>query len=660
MAEQIAEYGTWKSPITTDILISDVVKLGQTVLDGEDVYWIEGRPKEGGRNALVRRTPDGNIQDVVPQSFNVRTRVHEYGGGDFTVSRGVIYFSNFVDQRLYRMRPGETPEPITPEGAFRYADGQVDEQRSRLVYVREDHTKSDQEAENTLVSVPVDGQGEIKVLAHDYDFYSDPRLSPDGSQLCWLSWRHPNMPWDGTELWLADLNEQGSLQNSRKVAGGEQESIFQPEWSPAGELYFVSDRTGWWNLYHLKGDTHEALHQQEAEFGQPQWVFGRKTYSFASEQQIICIYSEHGIDYLASLDCTSGQLSQIQTGYSAIRGIVTGNGSAYFLGASFSQPSELVKLDFQSMKSRIIKKASSLEIDPGYISIPQSVIKDQNKDQKFEKQPAQIEFPTEGGQTAYGFFYPPKNKDYHAPEGILPPLLVQSHGGPTGSAPNSLNMGYQYWTSRGFAVLDVDYGGSTGYGRAYRERLKGNWGIVDMNDCVNGAKYLVDQGYVNPDWLAISGGSAGGYTTLCALTFKDLFKAGASYFGIGNLIALVGDTHKFESRYNDSLIGPYPEKAEEYRRRSPINYTDQLSCPVLFLQGSEDPVVPPNQSQTMVAALKKKGLPVAYLEFEGESHGFRKSENIKRSLEAEYYFYAQVFGFKPADRLEPVQIDNQS
>ena len=646
----ISPYGSWTSPITADLIVAGTIGLGGIVLDGEDVYWIEGRPAEAGRNVIVRRTPDGKITDVTPSPFNVRTRVHEYGGGAFTVTDGTIYFSNFADQRLYQQTPNSEPQPLTPAGDWRYADGVIDSQRERLICVREDHTGEGHEPVNALVSINLKNSEDIQILASGNDFYSSPRLSPDHSQLAWLSWNHPNMPWDGTQLWVASIQENGLLGEAECIAGGVEESIFQPEWSPDGHLYFISDRSNWWNLYCWRGRGGEGergrgfvepLCEMAAEFGLPQWVFGMSTYGFESDHRLICTYTQEGDWYLASLDLETKQLQVIETPYTSISSLQVGNGKVVFMGGSATESTAVVEMDLATREIEVLRQSSELKIDAGYLSIPQA-----------------IAFPTENNLTAYAFFYPPQNQDYIAPKGEKPPLIVKSHGGPTASASNTFNLKIQYWTSRGFAVVDVNYGGSTGYGREYRQRLKDRWGIVDVDDCANAAKYLAEKGLVDGERLAIAGGSAGGYTTLCALTFRDSFKAGASYYGVSDLEALATDTHKFESRYLDGLIGAYPEQQELYKARSPIHFTDQLSCPVIFFQGLEDKVVPPNQAQMMVDALKAKGLPVAYITYEGEQHGFRRAENIKRTLEAELYFYSRIFGFELAESVEPVVIDN--
>ncbi len=642
MAEpKIAPYGSWKSPLTSNLIVSETIGLGQIALDGEDVYWIEMRPAEGGRYVVVKSSSDGNTADITPPAFNVRTRVHEYGGGAFVVANGTVYFSNFADQRLYRQDSGSEPRPITPEADLRYADGVIDSRRRRMICVREDHTDAGHEAINTLVGIDLDEGGGGEVWVSGNDFFSSPTLSHDGSRLAWLTWNHPNMPWDGTELWVGEITEDGSLGQTERVAGGIDECVFQPEWSPDGTLYFVSDRTGWWNLYCWRERRIEPLCQMEAEFGLPQWVFGMSTYAIESAGRIICTYTQQGTWHLASLDTATGELQVIETPYTSIGSLRTEHGRVLFLGASPTEPTSVVHLDLATHELEVLRRSSEVAIDPGYLS-----------------KPLAIRFPTEQGLTAHGFFYAPKNPDYVAPSGEQAPLLVISHGGPTAATSGTLNLMIQYWTSRGIAVLDVNYGGSTGYGRAYRERLEGQWGIVDVDDCVNGASYLVERGEVDGDRLAIRGGSAGGYTTLCALTFRDVFKAGASNCGVSELEALAKDTHKFESRYLDRLIGPYPEARDLYWERSPINFVEKLSCPVIFFQGLEDKIVPPNQAEMMVEALRAKGVPVAYVPFEDEQHGLRRAQSIKRTLDSELYFYSRVFGFELADPVEPVPIQN--
>lgn len=640
---QKTPYGSWKSPITSDLIAGGSIGLSQPLIDGSDVYWVEMRPTEGGRSVIVKLDAAGVMSDVIPQPYNARTRVHEYGGGEYAVRDGAVYFSNFSDQRLY-VRSGEAlPKAITPIAEMRYADTIVDQARRRLICVREDHTVAGREAVNTLASVALDEEETTgEVLVSGNDFYSSPRLSPDGSTLTWLTWNHPNMPWDGTELRIGQFGVDGLLAASQRVAGGRDESIFQPEWSPDGVLYFVSDRSGWWNLHRLNSEgTVEAVSEMQAEFGMPQWGFGMSTYAFESAERIVCAYIENGISRLALIDTRSKKLEPIDSPYTDIRFVRASPGQAVMRAGSPTEAAAIVKFDLNSRSFAVLRRSNNLQLDAAYLSTPRAV-----------------EFPTEDGLTAHGFFYPPKNGAYRAPDGELPPLLVESHGGPTAAATTALSLGIQYWTSRGIAVLDVNYGGSTGFGRAYRERLHDKWGIMDVDDCANGARYLVGQGEVDGDRLMITGGSAGGYTTLCALTFRDTFNAGASHYGVSDAEALAKETHKFESRYLDGLMGAYPEKREIYVERSPINFTDRLSCPVIFFQGLEDKVVPPNQAETMVEALRAKGIPVAYLPFAGEQHGFRQAKNIKRALDGELYFYSRVFEFELAEPVEPVEIDN--
>ena len=635
-----ASYGSWKSPITTDMITAKSISLMEVAISGEDIYWVESRPSESGRCAVMRRTADGNITECTPPEFYVRTTVHEYGGGAFMVEDGVLYFSNFKDHHLYRQPLGGQPEILTPADGYYYADFILDKQRNRIICVREDHTVEG-EAVNTIVSVSLSGNDE-RILIHGNNFYSSARLSPDGNQLAYLTWNHPNMPWDGCELWLADVHADGTLQGPKLIAGSVTESVFQPEWSPEGVLHFVGETTGWWNLYRWINDDVEALCPMEAEFGEPQWVFGMSTYGFVSPTKILCCYSQNSLWHLAYLDTSSKKLTHIGTPFTQIEGVRVGNGFAIFIAGSPTQPYTLVRMDTSTGEMESIKQAFEVSVESDYLSTA-----------------TPITFPTTGGKEAYAIYYAPKNKDYVGLEGEHPPLMVMSHGGPTSATVTALRYSTQYWTSRGFAVLDVNYGGSTGYGRTYRQRLNGNWGIVDVDDCCNGALYLVEKGLADPNRLAIRGGSAGGYTTLACLTFRnEVFKAGASYYGISDLEVLEVDTHKFESRYSHSLVGPYPERKDLYFDRSPIHFIQNLSCPIILFQGDEDKVVPPAQSQMMFEAVRDKELPVAYLLFEGEQHGFRKAENIKRSLEAEFYFYSKIFGFEPADQIEPVQIEN--
>lgn len=638
-----APYGSWKSPITSDAIVSAHISLIQVALDGDDIYWLERRPLEKGRCVLVRHAPDGTTEDVTPPEFNVRTRVNEYGGGAFAIHNSIVYFSNFVDGRVYRQNQNATVEPITPRTSMRYADFAVDQRHERLICVREDHSDPDREAVTTLAAIHTNNMKESTILIQGDDFYSSPRISPDGNRLAWLSWNHPNMPWDGTQLWLADIDDDGELEKIRPVAGGEDESICHPVWSPDGDLHFVSDRTGWWNLYRLHDNHIDALCPMEAEFGTPHWVFGTSTYAFASDRLIICGFCKNGRWQIAKLDTSTGMLQWIALPYTLYKSfsLWAGDGRAVYVGASPTNYEAVVSFYPARNGCELIRKSSYDAIDPRYVSIARP-----------------IEFPTEGGLTAHGFFYPPVNKDFSAPADEHPPLVVMSHGGPTSATTDSLDSEIQFWTSRGIAVLDVNYGGSTGYGREYRRRLNGQWGIVDVDDCINGARYLAADEQVDGNRLAIRGGSAGGYTTLAALTFRDIFHAGCSRYGVSDLQTLARDTHKFEARYLDRMVGPYPEAVDLYKARSPIYFVEGLSSPVIFFQGLEDKVVLPDQAEKMYKALKKKGIPTAYIPFEGEQHGFRIAENIKAALDGELYFYSRLFAFEPADELIVPVIDN--
>jgi dipeptidyl aminopeptidase/acylaminoacyl peptidase len=642
MAERTtAPYGSWRSPITTELITAKSITLGQVALDGVDVYWVEGRPEEEGRNVVVRRTPDGRIADVSPPPFNARTRVHEYGGGAISIADGVVYFSNYADQRLYRQPLGAAPEPISPPVDLRYADGDVDRGRGRLICVREDHTDPSREAVNTIVGVDLARGGAGQVLVTGNDFYAWPRLSPDGQRLAWVTWTHPNLPWDDTELWVGALGPDGGISSAEHVAGGPGESIFQPQWSPDGTLYFISDRSGWWNLYRWRAGRVEPVLLVEAELATAAWTLGLSTYAFLGDGRLACSYSQHGRRRLAIVDPTTGQTSEIELPYGEVRGLHAHGQRVVFIGGTPGEAAAVIAVDLPGGQVTVLRRSSESAVDPAYLSRPEP-----------------IEFPTESGLSAHAYYYPPQNPDYVAPPGERPPLVVRIHGGPTSSTSTTLSLEEQYWTSRGFAFLDVNYGGSTGYGRAYRQRLNGQWGVVDVNDAVNGARYLVEQGLVDPNRLAIRGTSAGGYTTLTVTAQRDVFQAGAAYFGISDLEVWAGDTHKFESRYLDNLIGPYPERRDLYQARSASHFLDRVSAPLLVLQGLEDKIVPPNQAKIVVEGLRARKKPVAYLAFEGEQHGFRRAATIQRALTAELSFYSQVFGIPLSQPIELLHIEN--
>ena len=646
----VSAYGTWESPISAEMVAQAGVRLAWPWVEDGVVWWLESRAAEAGRVVLVRRDPDGMTQDVVPAGFNVRTSVHEYGGGAYCIQHGRAFVSSFEDQRLYRVDPGGDPVPITPEIAdrrHRYADGRVTADGSLWIGVRERHAESDRPRDvvNELVVVPTDGSAEPRVIVGGRDFYSSPRISPDGTRLCFLAWDLPWMPWDGCELHVADLAPDGSVENVQHLAGQDgAEAIWQPEWSPSGELVFASDRSGWWNLERIRGGERSVLYRAEAEFGYPAWVFGVSSYAFLDDGRMVCAHHADGFTRFGVLDPDAGSLDLLDLELDSWRTpfVIAEGAQAVIIAGSATTPHEVARVDVESGSVETLRTSMESPVSTAYFS-----------------EPRLIEFPTEGGLTAFAFFYPPTNPDYEGPEGELPPLVVASHGGPTDNANAMFSLGVQFWTSRGFGLVDVDYGGSTGHGREFRERLNGHWGVIDLADCINAARYLVDQGEADGERLLITGGSAGGYTTICALTFTDAFAAGTTYFGIADLEQFAaGDTHKFELQYEHTLVGPYPERADLYRERSPIHFTDRITTPMLVLQGVDDRVVPPAQAELIVGALRDRGVPHAYLLYEGEGHGFRKSENIVGSLEAELSFYAQVLGFEPAGAIPTLEIEN--
>lgn len=627
-----ARYGAWQSPITSDVIIEDVVGVSGIRRHGEFLYWLEGRPQEAGRNVVVQRSSNGEKRDMSPSSFNVRTRVHEYGGDAWLLYDNTLYFVNFADQQIYSQSiTEEAPTALTHAPGLRFANGIADVKRHRLIYVVEDHTGSG-EAVNYLASVDL-ATGDVEALTTRHDFYASPTLSPDGQSLAWLTWDHPNMPWDETVLWRATLGN--TLQNEAQVAGGHRHSVQQPRFAPDGRLHYISDANGWWNIYNENG----CICQRDCEFGLPMWHFGFSTYEFLDNETIVCVFQEKNLGRLGIIK--AGTLTLLEQPYTVMGSLHVHERELTYTAASPTAFTQVIVHDLDNHRQHSIKQTRDLDLDPGYLSTPQT-----------------IEFPTALNETAHGFFYPPQNKDFSAPAGELPPLIIFMHGGPTGATHNALSLQTQFWTSRGFAIFDINYRGSTGYGRIYRDKLLRQWGIADVEDTVYGARYLTDKQWVDGDKLAIRGGSAGGYTTLAALAFQDIFKVGASHYGIGDLETLARDTHKFESRYLDSIIGPYPADIETYRARSPIHHTAGLDAAVIFFQGLEDEIVPPNQAEAMVATLKDKGLPVAYVPFAGEQHGFRRAENIKRALDLELYFYGRIFGFTPADDIEPITIEN--
>ncbi|WP_407541043.1 prolyl oligopeptidase family serine peptidase [Deinococcus radiomollis] len=638
-------YGSWPSPVMAEAITAGTVGLSGVTVDGQDVYWVESRPQEEGRSVLVRLLEGGRTEDVTPPPFNVRTRVHEYGGRCHTVLDGTVYFSHFLDDRLYRQSSGEVPVSITPALNVRYADPDADTARGRLILVREDHRTEGQEARNELVAITVEGRNDEggRVLATGADFYAAPRLSPDGRQLAWTEWDHPNMPWDTTRLMLADVDDDGGLLNARVVAGGVQESVVEPRWSPDGLLHFVSDRSGWWNLCRLNGET-EAIWPMEAEFSVPQWEFGASRYAFLEGGEIVCAYDRAGETHLAVLKRgpASWTLTPLDVPFRFVADLQSRGSEVLIIGGAPDRQLCVARVSSRGAVE-VVSESGTWTLEAASVSLPEA-----------------LEFPTGDGLSAFAFLYRPRLAGVRGPDAQLPPLLLLSHGGPTSAAQAVLHPEIQFWTTRGFAVLDVNYGGSSGFGRVFRQRLEGQWGLVDVQDCVNAARFVAARGDVDAARMAITGGSAGGYTTLCALTFHDTFAAGTSHYGVSDVEALAKDTHKFESRYLDGLIGPYPQDQAVYQARSPVHFAERLTRPVAFFQGLEDRVVPPDQARTMYEAVKARGLPTVLVEFEGEGHGFRRAENIRRALEGELLFYGHVFGFTPANVTTTLDIQNSA
>ena len=639
-AVTVAPYGSWTSPFEIERLTDRVVFLIEPhAVDGV-CWWLEGRPDEGGRQALIRRETDGTLTRMTPKGFNARSRVHEYGGAAYLVSGDLVVVSDFATGRLHRVvRPGEL-EPLTAKREWRFADAIHDAARNRLIAVREDHEADvvarHGEWNNDLVAIDLETGG-VSILAEGSDFYAAPRLAPDGSSLVWLEWHHPNMPWDGTELRVSELAPDGSLADPRTIAGSPSEWISQPRWSPEGVLHFAAEPTGWMNLYRWVDGAAEQITDLEAELVGPDWQFGYATYTFLAGGDILAIARSGGRDELIRI-ARDGGTTTIELPFTEMSSLSVDGQRVLLRGAAPDHPARVVELDLQG-NIEVLRTASPNEPEPGDVSMPEH-----------------IEFPTTGGRTAFGNYYAPTNRSFAAPAGELPPLIVTSHGGPTANAFSGFATGIQLFTSRGYAVLDVDYGGSTGYGKAYRKRLEGEWGVVDVDDCVAGAKYLADRGLVDGSRQAIRGGSASGFTTLAALAFTDHFEAGCTYFGIGDLRGFVKDTHKFESRYLESMVGPWPEAKQRYLDRSPSLHAERITAPVLVQQGADDRIVPPSEAERIVDALFERRIPHAYLLYPGEDHGFRGHDAIIRSFEAELSFYAQVFGFEPADDFEPLEI----
>ncbi len=652
-----APYGAWPSTISSQVLTQGLTHLNEPQLDGEFCYWLESRPVDKGGCRIVRQlteqllSSEGTVETITPEDVSVRTRIHEYGGGAYRVHNKILYYVNDKDQRVYSLDNNNNAEPLalSPEGNYRYADFCIDEHNQQLLCVCEIHKENQKEPENCIISLKLDGSSTtgFNLIVFGNDFYANPRVSPDGTHLSWLTWNHPNMPWDNSECWVAELSAFGLLKKKHKVAGGvdgsRNESIFQPQWSPTGDLFFVSDRNNWWNIYRFNLDskaTHTVV-EMDAEFATPQWVFGMSTYGFLNSFTLLCCYTQAGRWQLAKVDTITSQFTPISLPFSNIMNIYCDdeNDRAVFMAAGDDSLNRVVL--WQDNQHHNIRYSGEFPIDSQEYSIAQA-----------------ITFTNQHQQNVFGFYYSPHNTRYEECNETLPPLIVMCHGGPTGATSSALNLKIQYWTNRGFAVFDINYSGSTGYGREYRDRLKKQWGVLDVDDICAGADHLVQEGLVDPKRVLVRGSSAGGYSVLAALTFRNHFTAGASLYGIGDLSLLAEDTHKFEARYLDQLIGPYPEAKSIYEARSPLHHVDQLRCPVIFLQGLEDKVVPPNQAEAMVAALNKNDIPVAYVTFADEGHGFRQPENIRYALDVEYAFYLSQFKLAIEDELPEVPYVN--
>ena len=623
-------YGSWPSSISAELITRAAPSLNFLQSYGDDLYWVEGRPWEAGRNVIMRRDSNGSITDLLPAPFSHYSRVHEYGGMAYALNDDHLYFVNATDQNIYKYCLDDTsaPQVITNNSSRRFADLVVDRQNQRLIVVCEEHNDG-QEPENYLASIALNSQTPaIEKFVSGADFYAYPRISPDQSQLCWIEWRHPNMPWDATQLWQATISN-GNLIEKKRVAGGDNnQAIFQPHWSPNNTLYYVSDITNWWNIYRFENGIGAPVLRMDAEFATPLWQLGMTTFDFIDANTIACIWTVSGIWHSGFIDVATGVLTTVQTPYSSMQAVACHQGSVYFVAGASVLASQIGGVNLQGQVSPIYAPAT-VDLDKADLAQPES-----------------ISFTSGDNQQVHAFYYPPTSARYCGDDRELPLVIAMCHGGPTGATSSGLNLKIQYWTNRGFAVVDINYRGSVGFGRTYRQGLEGAWGIADVEDTQQAIAYLAGQQKIDPKRCLIRGGSAGGYTVLSALTFTDTFKAGASLYGIGDLETLAKDTHKFESRYLDSLIGPYPERRDIYLERSPIHHADGLNCPVIFLQGLEDKVVPPNQAEMMVKLLEDKGIQVGYVTFADEGHGFRKANNIIRAMEAELAFYRDVFSLK--------------
>lgn len=634
-----APYGSWESPLDAAQVAEAGTRIFQPRRNGDQVNWLELRPSEDGRTVLMQDLR-GQRTELTPPPYSARSRVHEYGGGSYCVAGRDCWFVNDEDQAVWHRDGDGVIRRLTPADERRYADLVRDPTRPRLLAVCEDHAAG-AEPENSVVAIGDDGS--VTTLLSGNDFYASLRLDRAGERLAWLTWDHPNLPWDANTLWVASLDADGKPEAPVRVAGGEHEAVFQPEWLRDGRLGFVADPDGWWNHYAWRaGEPLRRLTRMDSEGGLPQWVFGQSTWGEVAGGMLGALTRDGAWELWLFGE---GLPAQQPWRFEAVEHLSTDGKEAVALAGAPDRSTGVYVMNGPNYRPHLLADCGPLPIDEHWISLPEPVT-----------------FPTADGGDAYANFYPPANPLFTGPAGTAPPVIVKCHGGPTGAASTAFDAKIQFWATRGFAVLDVNYRGSTGFGRAYRERLYGRWGIADVEDCVAGIRHLAERGLVDADAAFISGGSAGGFTVLSALAFTDAFRAGASYYGVADLEGLFDTTHKFESRYDHRLLGAHgdPATRQLIDERSPLRHVDRIRCPVIFFQGGEDRVVPPEQSRQMHAALRAAGIPTAYLEFPDERHGFRRAENIVAALEAELAFYCRVLGVTPAGEGPELAFDNDA